>query len=161
MHKKCVVMALMYFAANLSGCTVQEGPRNAADTFWKAVEKTDVQGVKGAISEQSLPTLSFHLDSVRRIDSYRLGQEEITGDKASVPVTLEKNGRAFPMTTHLIREDGVWKVDYAATLFSGMNTEDLQKAIDASMKTGSPEMPGDTENRANKMREETRRKNPP
>lgn len=103
---------------SLTACFGPKTPQEVAQVFWKAVLNNDVEG---AVKYSTL-TDKEHYDALSKDwTGYQAswGRVIIDGDEASIvseftaPANSGRNNRKF--VTYLVRQDGVWKVDYDRT----------------------------------------------
>jgi len=128
MKKICVFLIVSLLAIALpaiSGCggeDTSESPREVADKYMKASVALDVDAAYNLLSQADQDNLSkeqmqAQAEQMEGISfSYELGEEKISGDKATVEVTLvvenEETGESesLEQTLNLIKENGAWKI---------------------------------------------------
>ena len=127
--RKIVVFLLVAFMAAalvaLVGCgdgEPSESPKEVADKYLKASTALDVDTAHSLLSEVDQGNLSkeqmrAEAQELEGISfSYELGEERISGDEATVEVTLtienEETGESESLdeTLNLVKENGEWKV---------------------------------------------------
>ncbi|MBN2027246.1 MAG: DUF4878 domain-containing protein [Actinobacteria bacterium] len=128
MRKVCVLLVASFLAIALlaiSGCGDEgssESPREVADKYLKASVALDVDAAYDLLSQVDQDNLSkeqmqAEAEQMEGIDfSYELGEEKISGDEATVEVTLivedVESGESERLddTLNLIKENGEWKI---------------------------------------------------
>ena len=115
-----ILVLLLLLAA---GCGLQDDPPDEVTRrFWSAIESGDREGARELASSESVrlvePTLE-ELSTEGAIESVLVGESLSNEESAMVATTLVmlQEGRELDATvqTHLVREDGHWRVDLAAS----------------------------------------------
>ena len=112
------LLLLTALIASVVACGKPATPDQIATQFWVAVEAGDAGKVKKYVSAKDKVTLQS-LDDVLAVDGVRFGKIIIDGNNASVDtnVTLAGNrATELPISTHLLRENEHWVVDYERTM---------------------------------------------
>jgi cellobiose-specific phosphotransferase system component IIA len=86
-------------------------------------------------------------DQVKDV-TYVLKDEKITGDNATVTAEITQNGKTESQNIDLLKEDGVWKVSFSKSKFSGGDKAKLEEelknmnpdSIKSKIKQGLEEM---------------------
>ncbi len=128
MKKICVFLIVSLLAIALlaiTGCGDEdssESPREVAEKYMKASIALDVDAAYDLLSQVDQDNVSkeqmqSEAEQMEGISfSYELGEENISGDEATVEVTLivedEESGESERLeeTLNLIRENGAWKI---------------------------------------------------
>ena len=129
-----LAVALLSTACAFVGCGGDGGsPQQVADSFWKALEDGDADKAYDLLSEADKAEIGKEelvAGFARSIESYTVGEAEVSGDTAVVPmktliVGLEQE-LEFDMI--LFKENGSWKAS-----LTEMNKE-MQKAFEKLMQ---------------------------
>jgi len=123
--KRRYFISLSLFTATsiiLSSC-FKAGPGKTVEKFHRALEKGEIEDAKILISgsaKSTLPDDKMNLlmnEAVKQtkekqgIKSFKIDQEEITGETAKVSYTIEfGNGTKETETVELIKENDEWKI---------------------------------------------------
>ena len=139
--KKIISAALVFLLLSATACKTAAGNRDARETltdFFKALSKRDIAEARKLATTESTPTLDVMEMGFRFANTFkgseetnaemkailendiRIGEPEIEGDKATVPVTNSKNDR--PSYFVLKKQDGAWKVAFDEATLSEIST---------------------------------------
>jgi hypothetical protein len=114
-----IVLGTVGLAA-LVGCA-SAAPSSVTRSFWQATIDGDFAKARSfatATSHEELKFLESNWDDTVEI-RFDVGTATIDGDKATCPMTYrypEYEGHTDGFVTHLVREDGAWKVDAVQTM---------------------------------------------
>jgi hypothetical protein len=129
----------------LTGCWLWgDSPRDIAEHFWDANQDGDMELASAYVSSESSATVKRPDDGGMPMESYSLGAEEIDGDRATVETAMTANMGSQQLDvdfqTHLVREDGEWKVDLDRTTSDimraalGVTMEEMGEMVGEAMK---------------------------
>lgn len=102
----------------LGGCQTALSPEQVSTAFWEAMAQGDLEAAKKHATQesQSLVTKQQNLEGA----SLKTGEVIVDGPHAKVAtiITLTKpeNSKVLTFDTVLLKENGLWKVDYQQTL---------------------------------------------
>lgn len=124
----------------LCACDNNAGPESVASDFWKAANSGDEKTARELISKASKQSFKMKKESSGGESEVKFGTATEKDGVVSIPTTMinKVGGQSseVPMTTILVQEDGVWKVDWNRTvssMFGGMMGE-LQKGMEEAME---------------------------
>lgn len=123
----------------IAACAEPLGPEDVAREFWNALEQGDTRAVKRHVKAADAATLGS-LDDVLPVSNATFDRIVIDGDVASIATTVTIEGDKalqFPLQTHLVREEAVWKVDYDRTIAAVANAGKLAAVIDKVHEFGN------------------------
>jgi len=132
-------VALILIAVGLPSCQARLEPQQVADRFWRAVAAGDAGAARMFVTRVSRAAVDPAAD-VLPIGEAAFGRTVIDGPQARVQTTLTVLGdRPTPVTlaTHLVEEDGTWKVDYTRSIQSVAGGSDLALALERMRELNS------------------------
>ncbi len=108
MTRRFAVLSSLLLAA-CGGATAKD-PKSVLQSFLTAVEKADGPGARRLLvtAEQHDESLSFEREGLQ--DGYRLGAARVTGDRAQVPMTVQRNGKEMTLPMVLHKQDDGWRL---------------------------------------------------
>lgn len=109
------------------------------EKFWAAVETGDVARVRKFVVKNDAAELALQKD-ILPISAATLGRTIIDKEVATVDTTVTISGDnpvTFPLTTHLLLEEGEWKVDYKATTATVSSASQLARVMEHLREFGS------------------------
>ena len=113
-------LLLTLFLVLLSGCNQRHSPIEVSRAFWKAVQAGNAGAVKVLVTKKSRASVKTDGKALQ-IGQVQLGRTVIEGNVATVDTSLvvkSDHPVRVPLQTHLLREEGDWRVDYDATMAS-------------------------------------------
>lgn len=126
----CVALLLAGFIL-VAGCGSSGGggggatPQDTVKKFLDANIKMDVDALWETLTKESQQKLdkaqmkeAAGQTGAKVSYTYKFGKTDIKGNNATVAVTLTQGEQTFPVTVSLIKEGGVWKVDFLKTFGS-------------------------------------------
>ncbi|NOG82991.1 MAG: hypothetical protein EX341_16695 [Candidatus Scalindua sp. SCAELEC01] len=145
----------------ISGCLEPKPPQEIARCFWDAVEAKETDTAHKYTTISSYGTIDL-LEERFTITNIRFGKILIDGDKTTIETTIQilrdsSDGDNVPIQTILVKEKGLWKVDYAQTkatlslqfsfeemlnnirLFGNNFSENIEKSLE-ELKHNMPEI---------------------
>jgi len=124
----------------LSGCQQPKTPEQVTTAFWAALIKGEIEIAKGFVTEKSLHLITEK--EIRKDADLRIGQIVINGDSAAVETIMTEDSRVSSFNTALLKEGGLWKVDYQQTLIniSAMPFNGIFKSLDQLGETFKKQM---------------------
>jgi hypothetical protein len=118
MRTLMIALGIVGLAA-LVGCA--GSPRSVTRSFWQATIDRDFEKARSLATESSQEQLAFleaNWDDTVEIE-FDIGTATVEGETATCPMTYsypQHEGVADGFVTHLVRQDGVWKVDAVRTM---------------------------------------------
>ncbi len=101
-----------------SGCSESKPPQEIARYFWGAIVAKETDTAHKYATTASEDTIDL-LEEQFNVTNVTLGKILIDGDKTTIETTIKmsKSGsdETVPAQTILVKEKGVWKVDYGQT----------------------------------------------
>ncbi len=138
MKKAMIIFFVLVLAATayaIVGCGGGDdsSPQQVAEGFWKALENGDADKAYDLLSESDKTQIGKEElveGFARSVESYSVGEAEISGNTAVIPVKTRLKNLEIDLEFDMIlaRENGSWKVS-----FSEMNNE-MQKAFEEVMQ---------------------------
>ncbi len=125
------LFCLLLLALLSVSCGQSLSPQEVAGKFWTGIEQSNARLVKRHITAADVVALK-NLDDVLPISNPRLSRIVIEGETAYIDTTVTVDGDKpleFPLKTHLVVEDGRWKVDYQRTIGAVANAGKLAAVI--------------------------------
>lgn len=107
----------------LSACQAVSTPEHVTAAFWEAMADGDVEAAREYATQETrlLVVKQQNLEDA----SVKTGAATLDGNNARVPtaMTLSKseNGKLLSFDTVLLKENGLWKIDYQRTLNNVFN----------------------------------------
>ncbi|MHB8895867.1 MAG: Rv0361 family membrane protein [Candidatus Geothermincolia bacterium] len=115
------VLTILVSAALLVGCSggssTAQGPQQAVQAFFSAMEKVDANTSWDLMSADSQKQIGSKADWVAASKestdpmTFTVGKVTVNGDKATAKVTGTVSGKSTTQTIPLVKENGAWKVD--------------------------------------------------
>lgn len=103
----------------LAGCANDHPPETVTRLFWQALVRNDLPAAKQFVSRDSQALVTQAPQPAWKIDTLKTGEIRINGEQATVAteVGLDRPvpAPALHFATHLVRENGLWKIDYRRT----------------------------------------------
>ncbi len=144
------ILLFLSIALVFTACNPGSSPKSAVDGLFTAMKNGNLDEMKKYITKSDVSMIemgekfmnaldpdavkkakekmtSEFKDKVKNV-SYTLKDEKITGDNATVTAEITDNGKTESHNFELVKEDGVWKVSFMKSGFSG---EDKAKMEDA------------------------------
>ncbi|MDR4503352.1 MAG: hypothetical protein MRK01_00995 [Candidatus Scalindua sp.] len=144
----------------ISGCLESKPPQQIARYFWDAIEAKDTDTAHKYATVASQDRIDL-LEERFKVTEVTFGKILIDGDTTTIETTIQilKSGsdETMPLQTVLVKEMGLWKVDYMQTkstfsihfslaemlnamqLFGNRFTEGIDKSLD-DLKDKMPEI---------------------
>jgi hypothetical protein len=97
----------------LSGCQTGKSPEEVATSFWQALAQGKIENAKKHVTQDSQ-----HLVNLQDIDTHstiKTGVAVVEDSGARIETTISRNKRQVTFDTVLLKEEGIWKVDYLQT----------------------------------------------
>lgn len=123
-------------------------PQQVAQRFWDALGHKDAAAVR-AYSLPGSIDVSDPVDALLPISGATLGRTVIDGDEATVDATVvvaADKPFSLPLETHLERQDGMWRVDYGASVAPLLASGGLARFLRELRRSGA--LLGDQLNRS-------------
>ena len=100
------------------GCGSESDPGDVARAYWEALAAGDLEAARGYASEATREHVA-KTDDGASIDEVVLG-EVLRGEETAIvrtSITTRRDGQELevPFQTHLVRDDGKWRIDADAT----------------------------------------------
>lgn len=115
--------------------------------FLEAAEKVMVAFDPDAAKKMREKMAAEFKDKVKDV-TYVLKDEKITGDNATLTAEITQNGKTESQNIDLLKEDGVWKVSFTKSKFSGSDKAKMEEelknmspdSLESKIKQGLQEM---------------------
>ncbi|MBN2168823.1 MAG: DUF4878 domain-containing protein [Actinobacteria bacterium] len=118
------IISMVFGAVALTGCggssSKGDSPKQVAQKFMEALADNDVDSYLTLVTKESREGVDveeikkqaaeYEKQQTEKIE-FKVGKEEIKGDKALVEVTIVQQGMEMTMKWTLVKQDGAWKVD--------------------------------------------------
>lgn len=115
---RSAILAPLMALVLLAGCAPPATPETVADRFWRAMVAGHGDKARRWVRSADRAALQDGT-GILPVTRYELGRIEIDAERARVETRLELGGDAplnLPVATLLVKEEGDWRVDYAATV---------------------------------------------
>ncbi len=141
MKSICNAQLLLLFillALSAAGCNQGLYPLDRADIFWRAIQAQDADKLRKSITAESRQQNNL-IKNILPVGQVSLGKTVIDGDRAWVDTTVEiKAEKSFsiPLKTILLKENGLWMVDYENTVATLSSASELATVMDSIHELG-------------------------
>ncbi len=112
--KKLIGSAMLFC---LMGCNGGgDAPQATAEQFWAAAQKNDTETGKKLVRKADVPQIKAEKQDEQFKDGvFTFGESKVEGSQATVPTTVDMDGKKFQFETVMVQEDGKWKVNLEKT----------------------------------------------
>ncbi len=133
---KVVVIGMLIIAA---ACTKSLPPDELAAHFWAAVQRQDHHEIKTLISqrEASLYEQFENIIPIAGVEINRVTIEKKRANAATIVTLPGEAGIEFPLDTHMVKEDGRWKIAYQQTIDELRAGGDVARMMEKMRALGS------------------------
>lgn len=121
------LLLLVLILLSVTGCNQGLYPADRAEIFWRAIQAQDADKLRKSITAKSRQQNNL-IKNILAVGEVSLGKTVIDGDRAWVDTKVEiKADKSFPipLKTILIKERGLWMVDYEETVATLSTSSDL------------------------------------
>jgi len=132
-------IAFLLVALVMAGCASTLTPQDVAGRFWRAVIAQDPVQVRRYVRASDEGLLKDGL-GLMVVTDFSLGRVVIDGDLATVDTRVALRGERaldIDLVTRLTRENGQWRVDFAATAHAVSRHSELARLIDRIAQLGT------------------------
>lgn len=130
-------IGLFCFLLLLSSCSITDTPAETTRFFWNALIANDLKTAQNYVTQSSKQqvTIDPELDlqnSLLKIDEIRINDQQATVQTVFKYPQKEDQKPNINITTYLVKENNVWKVDYQKTsrMFPGKAFRDLMQSLE-------------------------------
>jgi hypothetical protein len=132
-------IACLMAAFVITGCASTSTPQDIAERFWRAVIAQDPSQVRRYVRPADEDLLKDGL-GLMAVTDFTLGRVVIDGDLATIDTHVTVRGERaleLDLVTRLARENGQWRVDFAATAHAVSRHSELARLIDRIAQLGT------------------------
>jgi len=110
---KAIKIATCLALFGIIGCSGAGKPDNVAQKFWSA---DNIDAAKTYCTDLSQKAIEGAKEAMPKVEDLKVEPATITGDTAVCPTSFKFQGHEASFQTHLMKENGAWKVDYEKTM---------------------------------------------
>lgn len=132
------LLLLILLVMSVAGCNQGLYPAERAEIFWRAIQAQDTDKLRKSITAKSRQQNDL-IKNILPVGQVSLGKTVIDGDHAWVDTTIEiKAEKSFsiPLKTILLKEKGLWMVDYEDTVATLSSASELASVMGSIHELG-------------------------
>lgn len=125
-------LLLLSLCGFLLSCQSATSPEDVSKKFWQAVQQQDIEQIKKYSLEDSYSQMTdFGL--LAGVEDFSLGKIIIDGDNADietkVTINTDTKQNVLSISTHLLKQEDNWLVDYESTIAPIMTNKDMAELM--------------------------------